>query len=605
MDFFDGFLDQYVMEESLVHSTQLLIKEQLFPPAIYSLLVVYLTSFYFGHRSLAPCQTVANTPGDVRLASSSVSTSHSRKNGLADKRATTATVKIETRSTPRLRLSKLLALLAGLPSPTSTTWSLLTAAINIGLAAVVADVVYRGPSLYASHDLSFARTGYVSDTSARILLREPNTTTLPIFLSYRNTDDARDDGRKSAASIFELSNVTDFTVAITVDGLRPDTRYEYVSSTNHSGAFVTAPAPGHRPGRHRTAFTFLSTSCILPRFPYHPWEHPLGIPGFRALARWLPELQPQFMLFLGDFIYADVPRRAGTDLEHFRREYRMVYRSPDWPAVSRQLPWIHVLDDHEIANDWDRNTTGIYSTAIEAWGRYQASVNPPPLRAGTTYYSFTQGPASFFMLDTRRYRSSERAAPADAPEKTMLGAQQLADLLAWLATPAAPGVAWKIVASSVPLTKNWRFNSQDTWAGYLVERRTVLEGMWDVGRGGGVGVVVLSGDRHEFAATSFPPPVGGRWPLSATVHEFSTSPLSQFYLPRKTYKQLDEEDVMIKYLPRGNSKFGAITIESQAASDRSLLTFRLFVDGVESWTHTLTTPPPVEGAGRGKDERDG
>jgi alkaline phosphatase D len=70
--------------------------------------------------------------------------------------------------------------------------------------------------------------------------------------------------------------------------------------------------------------------------------------------------------------------------------------------------------------------------------------------------------------------------------------------------------------------------------------------MWDVGLRGGVGVVVLSGDRHEFAATAFPPPKDGRWPISATVNEFSTSPLNQFYLPVRTYKQTDEEDVMVK-----------------------------------------------------------
>ena len=86
----------------------------------------------------------------------------------------------------------------------------------------------------------------------------------------------------------------------------------------------------------------------------------------------------------------------------------------------------------------------------------------------------------------------------------------------------------------------------DTWAGFLDERQTILEAMWDVGLKGGVGVVVLSGDRHEFAATAFPPPKGGRWPLSATVHEYSTSPLSQFYLPVPSYSQQDEEDVMIK-----------------------------------------------------------
>ena len=128
----------------------------------------------------------------------------------------------------------------------------------------------------------------------------------------------------------------------------------------------------------------------------------------------------------------------------------------------------------------------------------------------------------------------------------MLGEQQLTDLLAFLKKPEPKGVRWKIVVSSIPFTKNWRVNSMDTWAGYLNERQKLLEAMWDVGLRGGCGVVILSGDRHEFAATAFPPPLGGRWPVSATVNEFSTSPLSQFYLPVHTYWQTDDDDITIK-----------------------------------------------------------
>jgi len=150
------------------------------------------------------------------------------------------------------------------------------------------------------------------------------------------------------------------------------------------------------------------------------------------------------------------------------------------------------------------------------------------------------------MMDTRTYRDSSSDLPANSTEKSMLGADQLADLLAFLRKPEPKGVKWKIIASSVPFTKNWRINGLDTWAGYLSERQIILEAMWDVGLRGGVGVVVVSGDRHEFAATAFPPPPGQKWPISATVHEYSTSPLSQFYLPTPTYRQLDDEDVMVK-----------------------------------------------------------
>lgn len=286
-------------------------------------------------------------------------------------------------------------------------------------------------------------------------------------------------------------------------------------------------------------------------------DHPLAIPGFRYLAKLLPSLGAQFMLFLGDFIYADVPQRFGSDIESFRREYRQIYASPDWPSVGQNLSWIHVLDDHEIANDYSAGSeTGIYKNATDAWHHYHTAVNPPlarkagtynEVRKGVTYFEFTQGPASFFMMDTRRYRDRNTELPANSTEKSMLGKNQLADLLTFLERPVPKGVRWKFVVSSVPFTKNWGGpSSMDTWAGYLDERQKILEGMWDVGLQGGIGVVILSGDRHEFAATAFPPPLGGKWPVSATVNEFSTSPLSQFYLPYPTYQQTDDDDIMIK-----------------------------------------------------------
>lgn len=449
-------------------------------------------------------------------------------------------------------------LLTGMPSPTSSLLSLLTLLINVGLVAMASDFVYRAKHFHANEDLSFARVGYVSNTEAKLLVREPDRSKLPIFVSTKllSPNALYDEPAWQAAGTIDwLSNETDYTSVVTIPVSDHEATYQWTTSNNHTGTFTTAPGPGKVTTRNGGKFTFLTSSCIKPHFPYNPLDHPLSMSGFKHMAKVLPSLGAQFMLFLGDFIYVDVPKRFGTSVEDYRREYRQVYASPDWPSVGQNLSWIHVLDDHEIANDWDRNTTGVYRAAADPWHHYQTSANPPvahkagavsEMRAGATYFEFTQGPASFFMLDTRTYRDQSALLPPDSASKSMLGADQLADLLAYLARPEPKGVKWKIVASSIPFTKNWRVNAVDTWAGYLVERQTILEAMWDVGLRGGVGVVVLSGDRHEFAATAFPPPAGGRWPVSATVNEFSTSPLSQFYLPVKTYKQTDDADVMVK-----------------------------------------------------------
>jgi len=507
-------------------------------------------------------------------------------------------------------LQKLGTILFGLPYPKSRpnhlVWSLATFTINSLLVLSTVDVVYRAKMFYPSNDLAFTRVGYVSVTSAKILIREPDLGQLPIFISYRAANSGEVGSWKSAGQIYLLSNETDYTYSQVIAPLRPSTRYQYAFSNNHSGFFTTtAPAGQMAPGTSK--FTFLTSSCIKRRFPYNPFSHPLAIPGLKHLAKWIPELQASFMLFLGDFIYVDVPHRFGVDAETYRREYRQVYSSPDWPAASKDLPWLHVIDDHEIANDWDKQWQDPYPAAIDSWDIYHSSLNPPAaVSPNASYFQFTQGAASFFMMDTRRYRDSEDAMNANSRTKSMLGATQLASLLKFLKRDESEGVHWKFVISSIPFTRNWRLNSADTWANYLHERRIILEAMWDVGmRGDGVGVVVLSGDRHEFAATAFPPPKNSKWPISATVHEFSTSPLSMFYLPMRSYWEKpgedDVEEVCIKYAPDGNSKFGAVELEEVKGGEQGLLRFRLFVDGVETWDYVLMTPPAIGGGGRGKD----
>ena len=560
------------------------------PPLVYAAFLIYITSFSASFRSQSSKSVNANgrykpsekeEKDETFLASAVASGDEWR------------TVK---------------ALLFGLPNSRLPMWNILTLAMNSLLVLGVLDVVYRGVLFYPSHDLSFARIGYVSDTSAKILVREPDPAQLPIYLSYRETPrSGLDQSWKAAGTLRELSRSTDLTHTFTIKSLRPSTRYQFAVSTNHTGFFFTSPRPG-RTSNGR--FTFLTSSCIKPRFPYSPFSHPLSIPGLRHLAIWLPKLNAQFMLFLGDFIYIDVPYRHGSDAETYRSEYRRAYSSPDWDIVGKNLSWLHVIDDHEIANDWDRGTEHPYPEARDPWDIYHASANPPPAHKNASYFEFTQGPASFFMIDTRFHRNPSNAQPATSPNKTMLGPTQLRSLLGFLARDEPAGVKWKFIISSIPFTRNWRLNSRDTWAGYLHERRIILEAMWDVAlRGDGVGVVILSGDRHEFAATAFPPPKDGKWPLSATVHEFSTSPLSMFYLPIRSYwETVGEgerdgmgEDVCIKYLPDGNSKFGAVELEEVMGGEQGLLRFRLFVDGLEAWQYVLMTPPAVSGAGRGMD----
>ena len=589
------------------------------PPWIWSLTVIYLVLFFEQYATTSPYKVLAEEV-DIEVREEEAedgdatgSSKQSRVGGEdedTDEDDSGPDLIVETKTLFTERTPHLLrTLLTGLPSPTSRLWSWVTASINVLLALLVADLVYRGPYFHPSHDLSFARVGFVSDHTAKIVFREPDPVQLPVFVAYRDTEARPVGSWKTAEKVYNLEESTDYVHSAEFTNLRPSTQYQYSLSNNHTGYFTTAPSPGTYPPSG--TFTFLTSSCLKPNFPYNPFRHPLRMPGLDQLTRLLPSLKtPQFMLFLGDFIYIDVPRRLGSTRENYRREYRQVYASPSWEGVAT-IPWLHVFDDHEIENDWDGNTSFPYASAADPYHNYHVAGNPPPTTPDATWFTFTSGPASFFLMDTRTYRSPENTLSPYSPDKTMLGLTQLGDLLTFIEKPLPLGVRWKFIVSSVPFTSNWRVGTADTWGGYLSERQQLLEAMWDA-RARGEGVIVLSGDRHEFAATSFPPPptVGDvprglstvtRWKESDEVIEFSCSPLSMFWLPVRSYYERHPQEFgeygtverQIKYIPKGNSKVGAIEIDDVPGGGQSLLTYRLFVDGKEVWRHVLT----LEGRG--------
>jgi alkaline phosphatase D len=148
---------------------------------------------------------------------------------------------------------------------------------------------------------------------------------------------------------------------------------------------------------------------------------------------------------------------------------------------------------------------------------------------------------------------------------------------------------FKFIVTSVPFTSLWTHDAQtDSWAGYASEKASLLSALHTVPN-----VYLLSGDRHEFAAIEFNPlnEVGA---AAHVVREFSTSPLSMFYVPlirtlraaseavvpRTKFHIVDEESPMeevieevpmervLKYLPIGNNKWcGSSSLSFRLARD--------------------------------------
>ncbi|KAL4886323.1 PhoD-like phosphatase-domain-containing protein [Aspergillus karnatakaensis] len=498
-------------------------------------------------------------------------------------------------------------------APYRQAWATrLAVVINLLCGLFTADFLLRGFFLYPTADLRFSRVGHISHNTADLLIREPDSAQLPLTVSYKA---AHDEGSGpiswiQAAVIDTLAEPTDFTKTVSFMNLSPSTSYHYALSNNQTGFFVTNPAPDSSAAGK---LSFLTSSCMKPNFPYDPRRHPLRIPGIEKMTTAVSSLRrlPSFMLFLGDFIYIDVPQRFGSSVAHYRSEYRRVYSSPSWSGSASNLPWIHTIDDHEIANDWKHgNTTPPFPAAIDAYLHYHAAVNPPAPNPNTeysksaSYTAFTNGPAAFFLLDTRSYRSSS--------EETMLGKAQLAALYAFLARPEPAHVRWKFVASSVPFSRNWHVGTSDTWGGYLAEREQIFSAMRAAQRDLGLRVVLLSGDRHEFAATRFPPlpPTDGQnidqknLESGADLVEFCVGPLSMFYPHVRTYYQSGPDDVPIKYIPDGTTKYGLVEIEEGDVDGvpSSVLTYSLYLDEDVVWKYRLSVP--AAGVSDTKEPRD-
>ncbi|KAJ7484337.1 PhoD-like phosphatase-domain-containing protein [Mycena latifolia] len=444
--------------------------------------------------------------------------------------------------------------------------------LNILAFLACMDFMYRSHILHRSESLAFSRTGYVNSTSARVVLRDPAARS-PLQFTYT----AWTGSDTETIAIPALTEESDYTATLELAGLVPGTRYFYNATGGHTGSFLTS-APALK------RFTMISTSCQKPFYPYSPFTHSLAIPGLSHLARYVESAPPDFILFLGDFIYSDLPIQIGPlTTKYYRQLYRQIYASPSWTRTLRDLPWIHVFDDHELINDYypemaDGELTGCARActprAMDPFEHYQRAANPPRAdrNARKTYTQFRRGDVSFFILDTRSYRATPPAkASGGAGRRTMLGAEQLDELLRWIGAEEG----WKVVVSGVPMTRNWSEggDEMDSWAGYLEERELIFQALWRVGGG-----IIVSGDRHEHATVKFAPPPA--YPESHTIVEFSTSPLSFFYQPfLRDYVSHDET---IFNLPQGSSKFGRLTFDS-SIEERWTIGFDLVVDGKDTW----------------------
>ena len=332
---------------------------------------------------------------------------------------------------------------------------------------------------------------------------------------------ARDDGMKDVVRSGTSSALPDLahSIHVEVGGLDPDRVYWYRfragGAESPVGRTRTAPAGEATPQRLQFAFA----SCQNYTQGYYTAHANLAREDLHAV------------LFLGDYIYEgtargdivrDYAKRGWSyTLADYRDRYAQYKTDRDLQAAHAAFAWIVTWDDHEVENNYaggiDRDDPHNKAALAERAAGYQAFYEHMPVRAPRPqgpalklYRSFSYGGlATFFVLDTRQYRSPEVAlcreldqtpsgyCPASIdPTRTMLGADQRGWLLKSLSASAS---SWNFVAQSVrfaqqdsnPEPAKHTFDGVDNWMGYVADRQAILEQFASSNN-----PVVLSGDSH-------------------------------------------------------------------------------------------------------------
>ncbi len=300
------------------------------------------------------------------------------------------------------------------------------------------------------------------------------------------------------------------SVHVEITGLQPGREYWYrFKSGPHVspiGRALTAPAPGSLVA----SLTLAVTSCAN-------YQHG----HFTAYTRAAQE-HPDLVVHLGDYIYeygkGKHPCPGGNVRDHegpeartltdYRRRHALYKTDPDLRAAHAAAPWVPIMDDHEVRNNWMS-----LLPAARRKAAFRAYYEHMPLRRGAVphgpairlYRRLRWGTlATLHMLDLRQYRDRAICGSgfAECPEsrdpaRTITGAAQERWLLEGFRESRAQ---WDIICQQVFFGQRTKHAGgpkvvrQDAWDGYSGSRTRVTQGWVDAGVRN---AIVLTGDVHS------------------------------------------------------------------------------------------------------------
>ena len=388
--------------------------------------------------------------------------------------------------------------------------------------------------------------GEITSTSALLWTRAPKRGPVLVRVSPRR-DVAGADARSAGIS----SPSDDLTVAISVRGLKPGTRYSYFFEQGRKGvglgSFVTAPRPA---ANSEVRFAISGDADATPGANGKP-----GFNRFEVYGRMASE-KNDFNINLGDTIYSDSEIGgapvARTVAEKWGK-YKLGLALPALLRLRASAGLYSHWDDHEFVNDFSRAENGdaIYAAGIKAFTDYAPVAKPS---ATGLYRTFRWGRnLELFFLDERSFRSAKAddvcngdlaptapqpvrdgfaalapglrnpVSPAclaaiDDPARTMLGARQYA---AFTRAIKASKASWKVIVNEVPIQQFYAL-PYDRWEGYAAERERLLRFL----QGNVRNVVFLTTDTHANLVNEVRYRTLGGTPENSGMWEVVTGPVA-------------------------------------------------------------------------------
>ncbi len=321
-----------------------------------------------------------------------------------------------------------------------------------------------------------------------------------------------------------------YSVHLDVAGLESGRPYWYRfmsgDAASRIGRARTLPAPGTVLDQLR--FGFVSCSN---------YEH-----GYFSGYWHLADENPDFVLYLGDYIYETIEEKRPTVRRHsdgieaatlptYRNRYAQYRLDADLQRLHAETPALVTWDDHEVQNDyadkWSQYFDDPELFLLRRAAAYRAFYEHMPVRpilsqpngpVMRVYDRFTFGDLiQISLIDGRQYRSREACygppnkgglhleTDAACPERreagrTMMGFAQEAWLYSALAHSKAQ---WNLIAQDVLMAQvrvkqdnDWGFSTDD-WDGYPANRTRLLKRIHDTQVSH---PVVVGGDIHSFFA---------------------------------------------------------------------------------------------------------